>query len=85
MTEHFGRYCPCNNSPGRNTLFSLFSALCAVVAATAFGQIKSMPGTSLSTIARAQEIWRFGDQLWVFVVIAGALLALNARRPGSTR
>ena len=66
------------HSPGRNTLFSLGAALCAVVALTAFGQIKLNAWNKpfYDALSR-KDISEFVYQLVVFGMIAGALLALN--------
>jgi vitamin B12/bleomycin/antimicrobial peptide transport system ATP-binding/permease protein len=65
-------------SPGRNTLFLLGAALCAVVALTAFGQIKLNAWNKpfYNALSR-KDIAGFVYQLEIFAVIAGALLALN--------
>ena len=66
------------NSPGRNTLFSLGGALCAVVALTAFGQIKlNAWNKPFYDALSLKDFSGFLYQLVIFVVIAGALLALN--------
>jgi vitamin B12/bleomycin/antimicrobial peptide transport system ATP-binding/permease protein len=65
-------------SPSRNTLFLLGAALCAVVALTAFGQIKLNAWNKpfYNALSR-KDIAEFVYQLEIFAVIAGALLALN--------
>jgi vitamin B12/bleomycin/antimicrobial peptide transport system ATP-binding/permease protein len=66
------------HSPGRNTLFLLGAALCAVVALTAFGQIKLNDWNKpFYNSLSHKDISEFGYQLLVFGKIAGALLALN--------
>jgi putative ATP-binding cassette transporter len=66
------------HSPGRNTLFLLGAALCAVVALTAFGQLKLNAWNKpfYDALSR-KDVMEFVYQLVIFVVIAGALLALN--------
>ena len=66
------------NSPGHNTLLSLGGALCAVVALTAFGQIKlNAWNKPFYDALSLKDFSEFVYQLLVFGVIAGALLALN--------
>jgi vitamin B12/bleomycin/antimicrobial peptide transport system ATP-binding/permease protein len=66
------------HSPGRNTLFLLGAALCAVVALTAFGQIKLNAWNKLFYDSlSSKDVSGFVYQLVVFGKIAGALLALN--------
>jgi vitamin B12/bleomycin/antimicrobial peptide transport system ATP-binding/permease protein len=66
------------NSPGRNTLILLGAALGAVVALTAFGQIKLNAWNKpfYDALSR-KDFWEFLYQLVIFGVLAGALLALN--------
>jgi len=65
-------------SPGRNKLFLLGIAVCAVVALTAFGQIELNAWNKPFYDALSLKDFRgFLYQLVVFGVIAGALLALN--------
>jgi vitamin B12/bleomycin/antimicrobial peptide transport system ATP-binding/permease protein len=65
-------------SPGRSTLFFLGAALCAVVALTAFGQIKLNAWNKLFYDALSRkDVSEFVGQLVVFGKIASALLALN--------
>ncbi|MGH6856354.1 MAG: ABC transporter ATP-binding protein/permease [Methylocella sp.] len=65
-------------SPGRNNLFLLGLAVCAVVALTAFLQIKLNAWNKPFYDALSLKDFReFLYQLVVFGVIAGALLALN--------
>jgi len=65
-------------SPGRNKLFLLGIAVCAVVALTAFGQIKLNAWNKPFYDALSLKDFRgFLYQLVVFGAIAGALLALN--------
>src|ERR1700730_9534896 len=66
------------HSPSRNILFLLGVALCAVVALTAFGQIKLNAWNKpfYDALSR-KDVSEFLYQLVVFGVIAGALLALN--------
>lgn len=65
-------------SPGRNKLFLLGSAVCAVVAMTAFGQIKlNAWNKPFYDALSLKDFWGFLYQLVVFAEIAGALLALN--------
>src|ERR1700730_8463776 len=64
-------------SPGRNKLFLLGIAVCAVVALTAFGQIKlNAWNKPFYDALSLKDFWGL-YQLVVFGVIAGALLALN--------
>jgi vitamin B12/bleomycin/antimicrobial peptide transport system ATP-binding/permease protein len=66
------------HSPGRNTLFLLGASLCAVVALTAFGQIKlNAWNKTFYDALSAKEVSGFVYQLVIFGVIASALLALN--------
>ena len=66
------------NSSGRNTLFALGGALCVVVALTAFGQIKlNAWNKPFYDALSLKDFSEFLYQLVIFVVIAGALLALN--------
>jgi vitamin B12/bleomycin/antimicrobial peptide transport system ATP-binding/permease protein len=66
------------NSPGRNTLVLLGAAICAVVALTAFGQIKlNAWNKPFYDALSLKDFSEFAHQLLVFGVIAGALLALN--------
>ena len=66
------------HSPGRDTLFLLGAALCAVVALTAFGQIKLNAWNKLFYDSLShKDVSGFAYQLVVFGKIAGALLALN--------
>jgi vitamin B12/bleomycin/antimicrobial peptide transport system ATP-binding/permease protein len=66
------------NSPGRNTLVLLGAAICAVVALTAFGQIKlNAWNKPFYDALSLKDFSGFAHQLLVFGVIAGALLALN--------
>jgi vitamin B12/bleomycin/antimicrobial peptide transport system ATP-binding/permease protein len=66
------------HSPGRNTLVFLGAALCAVVALTAFGQIKLNAWNKLFYDSLShKDVTTFAYQLVVFGVIAGSLLALN--------
>jgi putative ATP-binding cassette transporter len=65
-------------SPGRNRLLSLGIAVCAVVALTAFGQIKlNAWNKPFYDALSLKDFWEFLHQLVVFGVIAGALLVLN--------
>ncbi|HXN88339.1 MAG TPA: ABC transporter ATP-binding protein/permease [Methylocella sp.] len=65
-------------SPGRNKLFLLGIAVCALVALTAFGQIKlNAWNKPFYDALSLKDFWEFLYQLVVFGVIAGALLALN--------
>jgi putative ATP-binding cassette transporter len=65
-------------SPGRNKLFWLGVAVCAVVALTAFGQIKlNAWNKPFYDALSLKDFWGFLYQLVVFGVIAGALLTLN--------
>jgi putative ATP-binding cassette transporter len=65
-------------SPERNTLFLLGGALVAVIGATAFGQIRLNAWNQpfYDALAR-RDLREFGEQIIVFAIIAGALLALN--------
>jgi len=65
-------------SPERNQFFLLGFAICAVVAATAFGQIKLNAWNQpfYDSLAH-KDLKEFIFQLWVFVLIAGGLLILN--------
>jgi len=66
------------DSPGRNNLFLLAIAVCAVVALTAFLQIKlNAWNKPFYDALSLKDFWGFLYQLVVFGVIAGALLALN--------
>ncbi|MFZ0497337.1 MAG: ABC transporter ATP-binding protein/permease [Methylocella sp.] len=66
------------DSPGRNNLFLLGIAICAVVALTAFLQIKlNAWNKPFYDALSLKDFWEFLYQLVVFGVIAGALLALN--------
>src|ERR1700730_13299854 len=66
------------HSPGRNKLFLLGLAVCAVVALTAFGQIKlNAWNKPFYDALSLKDFWEFLYQLVIFAVIAGALLALN--------
>ncbi len=65
-------------SPVRNTLFVLAAGVFLVVAATAYGQIRLNRWNSPFYDALShRDLGAFLRQLGVFVVIAGALLALN--------
>ena len=66
------------HSPGRNILFLLGAALCAVAALTAFGQIKLNAWNKpfYDALSR-KDVSVFLYQIVVFGVIAGALLSLN--------
>ncbi|MGI8570213.1 MAG: ABC transporter ATP-binding protein/permease [Methylocella sp.] len=65
-------------SPGRNKLFLLGTAVCAVVALTAFLQIKlNAWNKPFYDALSLKDFLEFLHQLAVFGVIAGALLALN--------
>jgi putative ATP-binding cassette transporter len=65
-------------SPGRNKLFLLGLAVCAVVALTAFGQIKlNAWNKPFYDALSLKDFWEFLYQLVIFAVIAGALLVLN--------
>jgi putative ATP-binding cassette transporter len=65
-------------SPGRNKLFLLGIAVCAVVALTAFGQIElNAWNKPFYDALSLKDFWGFLYQLVVFGVIAGALLVLN--------
>jgi vitamin B12/bleomycin/antimicrobial peptide transport system ATP-binding/permease protein len=66
------------HSPGRDILFLLGAALCAVVALTAFGQIKLNAWNKpfYDALSR-KDFSEFLYQVVIFGVIAGALLALN--------
>lgn len=65
-------------APVRNTLLLLSAALCAVVAATAYGQIRlnSWNQPFYDALSR-HDFAQFLVQLGVFGLIAGALLVLN--------
>ncbi len=65
-------------SPERNQFFLLAFALCVVVGATAFGQIKlnAWNHPFYDALAR-KDLREFLRQLWVFAYIAGGLLILN--------
>ncbi|MGA9215199.1 MAG: ABC transporter ATP-binding protein/permease [Methylocella sp.] len=66
------------DSPGRNNLFLLGIAICAVVALTAFLQIKlNAWNKPFYDALSLKDFAGFLYQLGVFGVIAGALLALN--------
>jgi vitamin B12/bleomycin/antimicrobial peptide transport system ATP-binding/permease protein len=66
------------HSPGRNKLFLLGLAVCAVVALTAFGQIKlNAWNKPFYDALSLKDFWEFLYQLVIFAVIAGALLTLN--------
>jgi putative ATP-binding cassette transporter len=66
------------NSPGRNKLFLLGIAVCAVVALTAFGQIKlNAWNKPFYDALSLKDFSGFLYQLVIFAVIAGALLVLN--------
>jgi len=69
---------PFLNSPSRNILFLLGVALCAVVALTAFGQIKLNAWNKpfYNALSR-KDFAEFLYQIVIFGVIAGALLVLN--------
>ena len=62
------------HSPGRNILISLGAALCAVVALTAFGQIKLNAWNEpfYDALSR-KDVSGFVYQLVIFGVIAGAV------------
>ena len=65
-------------SPERNQFILLGSAICAVVAATAFGQIRLNAWNQPFYDALAhKDVKQFIYQLWVFALIAGGLLILN--------
>jgi vitamin B12/bleomycin/antimicrobial peptide transport system ATP-binding/permease protein len=65
-------------SPGRNTLLLLGIAVCAVVSLTAFGQIRlNAWNKPFYDALSLKDFSGFLYQLVIFVVIAGALLALN--------
>jgi putative ATP-binding cassette transporter len=66
------------DSPVRNTLFALGIAIFAVIALTAFGQIKLNAWNKpfYDALSR-KDFVGFSYQLVVFAVIAGALLVLN--------
>lgn len=65
-------------SPERNQFILLGAAICAVVAATAFGQIKLNAWNQPFYDALAhKDVKQFIYQLWVFALIAGGLLILN--------
>jgi vitamin B12/bleomycin/antimicrobial peptide transport system ATP-binding/permease protein len=65
-------------SPDRAMLLWLGAGLVAVVAATAFGQIRLNAGNQPFYHALSRkDLPVFGSQLLVFVCIAGALLSLN--------
>jgi len=66
------------HSPSRDILFLLGAALCAVVALTAFGQIKLNAWNKpfYDALSR-KDFSEFLYQVVIFGVIAGALLALN--------
>ena len=65
-------------SPGRNRFFLLGLALCAVVALTAFGQIKlNAWNKPFYDALSLKDFSGFLYQLLIFAVLAGALLALN--------
>jgi putative ATP-binding cassette transporter len=65
-------------SPERNKLLFLGGALVIVIGATAFGQIRLNAWNQpfYDALAR-KDLVAFGEQIIVFAVIAGALLALN--------
>ncbi len=65
-------------SPERNQFFLLGFAICAVVAATAFGQIRlnAWNHPFYDALAR-KDLKEFILQLWVFALIASGLLILN--------
>ena len=66
------------NSHGRNKLCLLGIAVCAVVALTAFGQIKlNAWNKPFYDALSLKDFWEFLYLLVVFGVIAGGLLALN--------
>src|SRR3974377_919727 len=65
-------------APVRNTLFLLSGALFIVIAATAHGQIRLNSWNQPFYDALShQNLAEFLDQLRIFGIIAGALLALN--------
>jgi vitamin B12/bleomycin/antimicrobial peptide transport system ATP-binding/permease protein len=65
-------------APVRNTLFFLSGALFLVIAATAYGQIRLNNWNQPFYDALShQNLAQFLDQLGIFGLIAGALLALN--------
>ena len=65
-------------SPERNQFVLLGVAICAVVAATAFGQIRLNAWNQPFYDALAhKDLKEFIYQLWVFALIAGGLLILN--------
>jgi vitamin B12/bleomycin/antimicrobial peptide transport system ATP-binding/permease protein len=65
-------------SPECNILFLLATAVCAVVALTAYGQIKlNAWNKPFYDALSLKDFVEFLYQLLVFAVIAGALLALN--------
>ncbi len=65
-------------SPERNQFILLGAAICAVVAATAFGQIRLNAWNQPFYDALAhKDVKQFIYQLWVFALIAGGLLILN--------
>jgi vitamin B12/bleomycin/antimicrobial peptide transport system ATP-binding/permease protein len=65
-------------APVRNTLFLLSGALFLVIAATAYGQIRLNSWNQPFYDALShQNLAQFLDQLGIFGIIAGALLALN--------
>ncbi|MGH6930096.1 MAG: SbmA/BacA-like family transporter, partial [Dongiaceae bacterium] len=65
-------------SPERNKLFFLGGGLVVVIGATAVGQIRLNAWNQpfYDALAR-KDLVAFGEQIIVFAVIAGALLALN--------
>jgi vitamin B12/bleomycin/antimicrobial peptide transport system ATP-binding/permease protein len=66
------------SSPVRNTLLLLGTALCLVIVATAYGQIRlnSWNQPFYDALSR-RNIGQFLTQLGVFAIIGGTLLALN--------
>src|ERR1700676_4649871 len=66
------------SSPVRNTLLLLGTALCLVIVATAYGQIRlnSWNQPFYDALSR-RNIGQFLTQLGIFAIIGGTLLALN--------
>jgi putative ATP-binding cassette transporter len=66
------------DSPGRNKLFLLGTGICTVVSLTAYAQIElNAWNKPFYDALSLKDFAGFLHQLWVFAVLAGALLTLN--------